>query len=61
MTKPKTDLLDAMEKGIRDVLENKDATAEQKIQAINAGSKLLQIKHKIAGESDEPGSFFNKK
>lgn len=56
------DLLPALEKGIRDVLSNEKSTPSEKIQAINAGSKLLQIKHKISGvETPEEENFFGGK
>lgn len=55
------DLLLVLEKGIRSVLENKDSTSKEKMDAINAGTKLLHLKHKIKDTDDEPGSFFGKK
>lgn len=59
--KPERDFLETLEKGVREVLSGKGATPEQKIQAINAGSKLLQIKHKITGMKDDDTSFFGGK
>lgn len=61
MTKKKDDLLDVLEKGVRTVLEDKDATVKERMEAINAGTKLMQLKHKIGDSDDEPGSFFNTK
>lgn len=55
-------LLDAMEKAVISVLEDKKSKAKEKLEAVNAGAKLMQIKHKISGDNvgDEPGNFFNK-
>lgn len=50
-------LLVALEKGITDVLTNKDATAKEKIAAITAGVKVAAIKHKIEG--GDQGGFFD--
>lgn len=60
MSKAKDDFLDVLEKGVRDVLSSQESTAGEKIQAIAAGSKLLQIKHKLGNLDDngKPGSFF---
>lgn len=52
------DLITLLEKGIRSVLSNKEATSKEKMEAVNAGTRLLMIKHKISGDSDEPGGFF---
>jgi hypothetical protein len=53
-------LLEAMEKGVIDVLENEKSTAKEKLEAVNVGAKLMQIKHKINDNPSEPGSFFNR-
>lgn len=50
-------LLDVLDQGVRDVLANDKASAAEKVNAINAGTKLLQIKHKI-NLGDDDGSFF---
>lgn len=60
MSKPKNELVDILENGVRSVLASTEATTDQKIQAIAAGSKLLQIKHKIPDSESKPPSFFNK-
>lgn len=58
--KPKTDdLLVKLEDGVRAVLDDPDADVKDRMQAITAGVKIAQIKHKI---SDDSGGkhFFNK-
>lgn len=56
--KTDTDFMKVLETGIRDVLENKESTAKERMDAVNAGTKLLLIKHKISDAGDEAGSFF---
>ncbi len=52
-------LIDVLDQGVRDVLADAKATAKDKVDAVNAGAKLLMIKHKISlGEED--GAFFGK-
>lgn len=58
MTEKSPNFMDALEQGIRDVLQNKKATMKDRIDAINAGTKLMLIKHKITDTSSEAGSFF---
>jgi len=58
--KSDADLLSTLEKGIMDVLIDKKATAKERMDAVNAGTKLLLIKHKISDSGDDAGSFFNK-
>jgi hypothetical protein len=48
--------LEILEKGVREVLRAETSTAAERIAAINAGSKLLMIRHKIS-ESDESEFF----
>ena len=55
---PDGDFLSILEQGVRDVLKNRKTNAGEKLQAVNAGAKLLAIKHKITG-GDEQG-FFDK-
>jgi len=45
-----------LEKGVRDVLGNRKASPTDKLAAVNAGAKLLAIKHKITGGDED--SFF---
>ncbi len=52
-------LIDVLDQGVRDVLADTKATAKDKVDAVNAGAKLLMIKHKISlGEDD--GTFCGK-
>lgn len=55
--KPEEDFAVVLERGVRDILKNGEATAAEKLGAINTGAKLLMIRHRI-GEP-EP-NFFNK-
>jgi hypothetical protein len=48
--------LEILEKGVRDVLKAEASTAAERIAAINAGSKLMMIRHRIS-ESDEAQFF----
>lgn len=52
------DFMETLESGIRAVLENKKATMKDRIDAINAGTKLMLIRHKIKDTGGESGSFF---
>lgn len=54
------DFLSVLESGIRDVLQDKKTTAKERMDAVNAGTKLMLIKHKITDTSNEAGSFFNR-
>lgn len=60
-TKHDTDFLSVLEMGIRAVLESKDSTVKERMDAVNAGTKLMLIKHKINDAGDEAGSFFKGK
>lgn len=50
------DFLRTLEDGVRDVLKDKEATAGERISAINAGAKVAMIRHRIK-DGDED-SFF---
>lgn len=52
------EFLQVLEKGIRDVLKSKASTPAEKIQAINAGSRLMAIRHKVGGGEDD--NFFGR-
>lgn len=41
-----------LEAGVTKVLENRKATAAERMAAVNAGVKLLAIRHKIEGSED---------
>lgn len=58
MTEKSPDFMEILESGVRDVLTNKKATMKDRIDAINAGTKLMLIKHKITDTGGESGSFF---
>ena len=47
-----------LERGVRQVLADKKATASEKLAAVNAGAKLLAIKHRIEG--GEETNFFDR-
>jgi hypothetical protein len=59
LTKPKGNgdgtLMRQLEKAVRDVLKDKDASAADKLRAIETGAKLLQIKHRISAGGGEDG------
>jgi hypothetical protein len=58
--KPTTnpDLIPELERAIRSVLTDPNASLSERIQAINAGTRLATARYKIAGDEKE-GSFFN--
>lgn len=58
MTEKPATFMEALEAGVREVLGNKKATMKDRIDAINAGTKLMLIRHKIKDPDDSPGSFF---
>lgn len=51
--------IEILEDGVKKVLKDRDATAKDRLNAVVAGAKLLQIKHKISG-SDGESNFFDK-
>lgn len=56
--KPKEgNLLSDLEKAIRQVLNDPDATVGERVQAIRAGTAIATARHKIDG-GDEGGGFF---
>lgn len=63
MTKPDDDFLKTLQKGVQSVLDNAEATPAEKLQAVVAGTKILQTKHKIkdTGDEDDGQHFFRKK
>lgn len=58
MTEKSSDLMEILESGIKTVLTDKKSKTKDRIDAINAGTKLMLIKHKIKDSGDEAGSFF---
>jgi hypothetical protein len=53
---PDQAFLETLERGVREVLRAENSTTAERIAAINAGSKLLMIRHKIS-ETDESEFF----
>lgn len=49
--------IDELEAGVRSVLKKKGATASERLNAVQAGVKLLAIRWKIEG-GDDDSSFF---
>jgi hypothetical protein len=59
--KPKEDkFLKLLEDGVKSVLEKADATAAEKLKAIEAGVKVAMIRHRIegGGGGGTDGQFF---
>ena len=50
------DFLKLLEDGVKKVLKSKDARPSERLAAVQAGAKLLAIRHKIGG-GDEKGFF----
>jgi hypothetical protein len=48
--------LKALMEGVKKVLDNKKATAQERMTAVQAGVKLLAIRHRIMG--DDTKGFF---
>lgn len=51
------EFLKMLEDGVKKVLKSKEAKPHERLQAIQAGAKLLAVRHKIGG-GDE-GNFFD--
>jgi len=54
----KDPLLADLRNAVKAVLSDAKATPAEKLKAIEAGSKLLMIQHKISDREDEGGNFF---
>jgi hypothetical protein len=52
------EFLSLLENGVREVLKAKRCTPAERLQAVNVGSRLLAIRHKIGGGDEE--NFFSK-
>jgi hypothetical protein len=52
------DFLKLLERAVADVLSDKEARRSDKLKAVEIGSKLLAIRHKIDGGGESDGSFF---
>ena len=56
--KPATnDFLSILEEGVREVLRDPKSKVADRLKALDAGAKLLMVRHKIEGGNDG-GSFF---
>lgn len=51
-------LVKKLEAAVTDVLNDKKASVADKLRAIDAGAKVLQIKHKISGGGEDGGNYF---
>ena len=51
------DFTAALEKGVRTVLGDTNSTNAERVQALNAGMKLLLVRHKVETK-DDTGDFF---
>ena len=61
MTKKTDDLMVVVERAIVEVLQSRRIANADKIKAIEAGAKILAVRHKIEqGDTDE-SSFFNRR
>ncbi len=61
MTEKPPDLMEILESGVRNVLTDKKAKIGDRLKAIDSGTKLLLMKHKISDTGDEAGSYFKGK
>jgi hypothetical protein len=55
------DLLDRMERGILEMLKKDTLTNTERLKAIEAGAKVLMIRHKIQDGGATDGAFFARK
>ena len=63
MTKPKPNGAFArqLEQNIAKILNDDDVSIDQRLKAVEAGAKLLLIRHRIQGAGEgEDGKFFSK-
>lgn len=54
----KDDLLETLEREVKDILNSKKSSKADRLSAINAGTRLLAIRHRISGNGDNEGNFF---
>ena len=52
-------LLKAMEVAVLKIIKSPKTSQSDRLAAINSGTRLLTIKHRLAGDGEEKG-FFNK-
>lgn len=60
-TTPKDTFMDALETAVKAVIANAEATPAEIIKAIEAGTKLSLIRHRIDGDADDDDNFFGGK
>lgn len=61
MTKPRKDpdaTMERLKQAVRAVLDDRKASASEKVRAIEAGAKLLMIEAKIKMTDDPDANFF---
>jgi len=51
------EFLALLERGVREIVKNRKSSKGDKLKAIDAGTKLLAIRHKINGGDDSKGFF----
>jgi len=61
VTKKTNDLMVVVEEAIVEVLKSKRISSVDKIKAIEAGAKILAVRHKIEQGSEDESSFFSRK
>lgn len=54
------DFMKVLEGAVRKVLTDTNATAKERIAAIQAGVTLVEKRHKMSDSGDKKGSFFDK-
>jgi hypothetical protein len=59
--KKRDDLLDRMDRGILEMLKKDTLTNTERLKAIEAGAKVLMIRHKIQDGGATDGAFFARK
>lgn len=60
-TKSKKDgFLTLLERQIREILRDKELSSVDRLKAVEAGARLLQVRHKIEGGEQIDGAFFRK-
>ena len=61
--KPNGNFSMQLERSIKDILATPDVSIDQKLKAIEAGAKLLLIRHRITGAAGEgeDGKYFSSK
>jgi hypothetical protein len=57
------DFLKILKEGVQSVLKNPEASASEKVKAIEAGAEILKAEHKIGGKGADggDGNFFKRR